>query len=255
MTNLSITATQSQREDDTQPQREDNSQSQRDDDSRNLEEGRLQSMAFTLDIQGTKIVGLEATIVQQGSKIVGLEATIVQQGTKIVGLEATIVQQGTTMSRFISRARVAAFRTAIQDLNSLLGMLQFFNSRNPEISRQLVTMNHIRVRGAHFLLVDPKAKKPINLETYNPEDTYNFDDVPALLYKIFLLKQFLCRPDFPQDIEKGLGEGLMTGLRRYLDSPRVNQLLTTQISDEVKDRVIESAEIFFEDVHEFHIKT
>ena len=159
------------------------------------------------------------------------------------------------MSRFISRARVAAFRIAIQDLNSLLGMLQFFNSRNPEISRQLVTMNHIRVRGAHFLLVDPKAKKPINLETYNPEDTYNFDDVPALLYKIFLLKQFLCRPDFPQDIAKGLGEGLMTELRRYLDSPRVNQLLTTQISDEVKDRVIESAEIFFEDVHEFHIKT
>ena len=40
-------------EDDSQPQREDNSQSQRDEDSRNLEEGRLQSMAFTLDIQGT----------------------------------------------------------------------------------------------------------------------------------------------------------------------------------------------------------
>jgi uncharacterized coiled-coil protein SlyX len=283
MTNLSITATQSQRE-----EREDNSQSQRDDDSRNLEEGRLQSMAFTLDIQGTtivgleativqqgttivqqgtkivgleativqqgtKIVGLEATIVQQGTKIVGLEATIVQQGTKIVGLEATIVQQGTTMSRFISRARVAAFRIAIRDLNSLLGMLQFFNSRNPEISRQLVTMNHIRVRGAHFLLVDPKVKKPINLETYNPKDTFNFDDVPALLYKILLLKRFICGPDFPQDIEQGLGEGLMMGLRRYLNSPLVNQLLTPQISDEVKDRVIESVNIFFEDVHEFHI--
>jgi hypothetical protein len=105
----------------------------------------------------------------------------------------------------------------------------------------------------HFLLVDPKVKKPINLETYNPKDTFNFDDVPALLYKILLLKQFICGPDFPQDIEKWLGEGLMMGLRRYLNSPQVNQLLSPQISDEVKDRVIESGNIFFENVHEFHI--
>ena len=90
-------------------------------------------------------------------------------------------------------------------------------------------------------------KKPINLETYNPKDTFNFDDVPALLHKILLLKQFICGPDFPQDIEKGLG------LRRYLNSPQVNQLLSSQISDEVEDRVIESGNIFFENVHEFHI--
>ena len=156
------------------------------------------------------------------------------------------------MSSFILRARVAAFRIAIQDLNSLFGMLNFFNSRNPAISRRLVALNHTCVRGAHLLLVDPKAQKPINLETYIPEDTSNFDDVPALLHKKFLLKQFIVRPDFPLDIAKGLGEDLMTGLRGYLNSPRVNQLLTTRISDEVKDRVIESAEIFFEDVHEFH---
>jgi hypothetical protein len=98
-----------------------------------------------------------------------------------------------------------------------------------------------------------QSEKPINLETYNPKDTFNFDDVPALLYKILLFKQFICGPDFPQDIEKGLGEGLMMGIRRYLNSPQVNQLLTPQISDEVKDRVIESVNIFFEDVHEFHI--
>ena len=85
------------------------------------------------------------------------------------------------------------------------------------------------------------------------KDDLKHHDVPALLYKIILLKQFICGPDFPQDIEKGLGEGLMTGLRTYLTSSRVNQLLTPQISDEVKDRVIQNFNIFFEDVDEFQI--
>jgi hypothetical protein len=105
----------------------------------------LQSIAFTLDIQETTLVGLEATIAQ---------------GTTLVGLEATIAQKGTTMSCILPRAKIAAFRITIQDLNSLLG-LHFFDSRNPEISTQLIPINRIRVRGAHFLLVDPKAKKPI----------------------------------------------------------------------------------------------
>ena len=83
MTHLSITATQSHREDDSQPQRQDNSQFQEDDDSHNLGEGRLQSMTFTIDVQGTKIVGLEATSKEQG-------VVIVEQRTKIVGLEATM---------------------------------------------------------------------------------------------------------------------------------------------------------------------
>ena len=74
-----------------------------------------------------------------------------------------------------------------------------------------------------------------------------------LLYKVLLPRQFICRPDFPQDIEKGLDEDLIVGLRRYRNSPQVNQLLTPQITDEVKDSVIENVTIFFEDVHEFHI--
>ena len=41
----------------------------------------MQSIAFTLYIQETTLVGLEAIIAQQGTPLVGLEATIAQQGT------------------------------------------------------------------------------------------------------------------------------------------------------------------------------
>ena len=95
MTNLSINATlsqrendsQSQRENDSQPQRDDDSQSQRedgyqsqrDDDSHNFLKGQRESIVLQLDELGTAVSGLKTTNREQ-------ETTIAQQGITITGL-------------------------------------------------------------------------------------------------------------------------------------------------------------------------
>lgn len=95
MTNLSINATlslrendsQSLRENDSQPQRDDISQSQRedgyqsqrDDDSHNFLKGQRESIVLQLDELGTAVSGLKTTNREQ-------ETTIAQQGITITGL-------------------------------------------------------------------------------------------------------------------------------------------------------------------------
>ena len=85
MTNLSINATLSQREndsqsqrendsqpqrdDDSQSQREDNYQSQRDDDSHNFLKGQRESIVLQLDGLGTTVSGLETTNREQETTI------------------------------------------------------------------------------------------------------------------------------------------------------------------------------------------
>ena len=127
MTNLSINATlslrendsqslrendsQPQRDDDSQSQREDGYQSQRDDDSHNFLKGQRESIVLQLDELGTAVSGLKTTNREQ-------ETTIAQQGITITGLNlkyenlnlehndlnarfnvSTIAQQGMTIAQ------------------------------------------------------------------------------------------------------------------------------------------------------------
>jgi hypothetical protein len=182
---------------------------------------------------------LKNTITQQG-------ITITQQGITITDISDTLVSMRT-------KSRVAALRIAIQDLNSSFGMLNYFKRiNNTTLSRQLTAMNITRVHGAHFMLVDPKVEKALILSTYNPKISV-FDAVPTLRYKVLLLKQFICSPSFPEDIENGLGKGLIAGLRTYLESELPDCELITHISEDEKNCVLESVGLFFEDVPEFFV--
>jgi uncharacterized coiled-coil protein SlyX len=128
MTNLSIIATlsqrendsQSQRENDSQPQRDDDSQSQRedgyqsqrDDDSHNFLKGQRESIVLQLNELGTTVSGLETTIAQQGITIMGLNLKYDNLNLKYENLnlehndlnvrfnasETTIAQQGITIT-------------------------------------------------------------------------------------------------------------------------------------------------------------
>ena len=70
---------QPQRDDDSQSQREDGYQSQRDDDSHNFLKGQRESIVLQLDELGTAVSGLKTTNREQ-------ETTIAQQGITITGL-------------------------------------------------------------------------------------------------------------------------------------------------------------------------
>jgi hypothetical protein len=68
------------------------------------------------------------------------------------------------VGRMLTNSRVTAFRIAIQDLYSTFGMLPYFKKlRNAE--EELVSMNRDRINGAHFMLVDLKVQKPLDLKT------------------------------------------------------------------------------------------
>jgi hypothetical protein len=185
-----------------------------------------------------------------GVRITLFESDVVDLKRDLVDLKAANKDLVAANKRQLANSRTYAARTAIQDLNSSFELQNFFKSQNDLVtSRKLVAMKKVRVRGSHFLLIDPNSSKPLNLNAISHNS--DFDSPSIVCYKVSLLKTFIC--SLPKDIESAFGPILIDGLKKFLETELTDDVLKLKdsISAEEMLEVTESIEEFFQDVPEF----
>jgi hypothetical protein len=185
-----------------------------------------------------------------GERITLLESNVEDLKADVEDLKATNKDLLAANKRQLANSRNYAARTAIQDLNSSFELQIFFKSQNDLVtSKKLVAMKNVRVRGSHFLLIDPNSSKPLNLNAISHNS--DFDSPSIVCYKVSLLKTFIC--SLPNDIESALGSTLIDGLKVFVNTKLTDDVLKLKdsISVEEMSEVTECIEEFFQDVPEF----